>query len=199
MRPCGAHSARGPGSSGATVGHTLSSTTDGSRVRMSSQVTAAAGSWRKAFAPPTAMSSVDSRAAVADCRSAGSAGTRCDRTRAEQAKRRPKRTSRSSDPFAAPVSCSVDSICSRMSSGVTISRAAHSSMSAAPKPCRAPSRGEARPRTSRRTAYSRSGHSGWPPAALVAANSDWAVFSAAIRLEAAFTRRSTSSEASSQK
>eukprot|EP00962_Isochrysis_galbana_P026307 scaffold8150_cov116-Isochrysis_galbana.AAC.3 len=45
-----------------------------------------------------------------------------------------------------------DVTCSSTSSGVTSSNAPSTSIRAAPKPCRAPSRGEASPLTSRRTA-----------------------------------------------
>eukprot|EP00967_Tisochrysis_lutea_P013619 scaffold15234_cov31-Tisochrysis_lutea.AAC.1 len=54
--------------------------------------------------------------------------------------------------------------CCNTSSGVTSSNARSTSIRAAPNPWRAPSLGEARPLTSRRTAYARSGQSS--PAAL---------------------------------
>eukprot|EP00962_Isochrysis_galbana_P026308 scaffold8150_cov116-Isochrysis_galbana.AAC.4 len=99
---CGCHSAIGGFSSGASLGQTDATTSVAGREAKNSHAMQAAGSCKKALAPAHESSWEDSLEATAPRRLGGSRGTRPDRTSAPHAKRRPKSTSRSSEPLIAP-------------------------------------------------------------------------------------------------
>eukprot|EP00967_Tisochrysis_lutea_P013620 scaffold15234_cov31-Tisochrysis_lutea.AAC.2 len=80
------------------------------RERRNSQMMYEAGSCKKALALKHERRYDDSFDTTVARRLEGRRGTRPERTSAPHAKRRPNKTSRSSDPLIAPVSCNVLSI-----------------------------------------------------------------------------------------